>query len=142
MKTLALRFGEQFSPVCGTIEAHKAILREKGYVWYGKLGNPISDKNIRIIMDNDVPKILLICSGKTQRYWASIKEIQKVTPPLEGIPEYYRHNAYNFKTWFKIVSIEDASHDVMSRCTVISSMTSLSQSSRHSMSPVFLIEYK
>ena len=37
MKTIALRFGEHFSPACGTIAAHQEIIDKSGYVWYGKM---------------------------------------------------------------------------------------------------------
>ena len=42
MDTVALRFAENFAPSCGTIAAHQEIIDEKGFAWYGKLGNPIS----------------------------------------------------------------------------------------------------
>ena len=80
MKTIALRFGEYFAPPCGTIAAHQEIIDELGYVWYGKLGSTISDKNVSVIMKNEYPKILLINSGKADRYWADIVEIRKTTP--------------------------------------------------------------
>ncbi len=38
MRTIALRFGEHFSPKCGTIAAHEEIINDIGYVWYGKMG--------------------------------------------------------------------------------------------------------
>ena len=44
MKTIALRFGEHFSPDCGTIAAHQEIIDKLGYVWYGKMGSTVSDK--------------------------------------------------------------------------------------------------
>ena len=42
MKTIALRFGESFSPECGTIAAHQLIIDKLGYVWYGKMGRPVA----------------------------------------------------------------------------------------------------
>lgn len=142
MKTIALRFGEHFAPSCGTIAAHQAIIDDKGYVWYGKLGNTVSDKNISVIMETETPKILLINSGKTDRYLANIVEIKKTTPNLDGIPEYYRDNSEKFKTWFKVISFEPASKNIMSKCYVTSSGATLGEVSKHSMSPYFIIEYK
>lgn len=142
MKTIALRFGEHFAPPCGTIAAHQAIIDDKGYVWYGKLGNTVSDKNISMIMEIEKPKILLINSGKADRYWANIVEIKKTTPNLDGIPEYYRDNNEKFKIWFKIISFEPASKNIMSKCYVTSSGATLGEASKHSMSPYFIIEYK
>lgn len=42
MKTLALRFGETFSPECGTIATHQQVIDEKGCVWWGKTGASVS----------------------------------------------------------------------------------------------------
>ena len=142
MKTIALRFGEHFAPPCGTIAAHQAIIDNKGYVWYGKLGNTVSDKNVSAIMEAEQPKILLINSGKADRYWANIVEVKKTTPDLEAVPEYYRENSEKFKTWFKVISFEVAPKNIMSQCCVASSGAPLGEVSKHSMSPYFIIEYK
>ena len=140
MKTVALRFSDSFAPTEGTIQAHNAIIKAKGYVWYGKLGLPLSNKAISYIIDNDDPMILLIHSGKAARYWAYITEVCKETPELDAVPKYYRANADQFKSWFRITRFENAPKDVLSKCRVISSGATLSEVSRHSMSPYFIIE--
>lgn len=106
MKTIALRFGEHFSPECGTIAAHQAIIDKIGHVWYGKMGSAVSDKVISDIKRADQPRILLIRSGRTERYWAKVLEIQHTVPSLSEIPEYYRDTAGTFKTWFKVSEFE------------------------------------
>ena len=60
MKTLALRFGETFSPKCGTIKAHQQVIDVNGFVWYGKSGAPVADQKIAEIKNIDVSKILEI----------------------------------------------------------------------------------
>ena len=142
MKTVALRFGEHFSPECGTIAAHQQMIDKLGYVWYGKMGNPVSIKLADEIMKQENLRILLISSGKAERYWAYVNEITRVTPPLEEIPAYYRDMSDKFKTWFKVTKFESAPRDIMSKCYVISSGSVLGSVSRHSMSPYFIIEYK
>lgn len=82
MKTIALRFSDNFAPACGTIIAHQQMIDNHGYVWYGKLGTPISNKIADEILNNDDPKILLIHSGQQGRYWAYITEISRELPPL------------------------------------------------------------
>lgn len=139
MKTVALRFGEHFSPECGTIAAHEEVIGQYGYVWYGKMGSKISEKMMREIMASDNPKILLIRSGKVERYWAYIEAIQYAVPNKEAIPEYYRNTAGTFKTWFKVKSFKQADKDVMSQCVVASSGRALGDVSKHSMSPYFII---
>lgn len=66
-------------------------------------------------------------------------KIQHEVPDLKDIPEYYRDMADKFNTWFRIVKFEDAPKDIMRKCTVASSGESLSDASKHSMSPYFKI---
>lgn len=142
MKTIALRFGEHFAPDCGTIAAHQEVIDKQGFVWYGKMGTPVSTKVISLIANNKPLRILLIRSGKAERYWATVIDIQHDVPDREYIPEYYRESAEVFKTWFKVERFDIAEKDVMSQFVVASSGTPLSEVSRHSMSPYFMIEKK
>ena len=139
MKTVALRFANKFAPECGTIEAHNELIKQNGYVWYGKLGNKIAGSMFAEILENESARILLIHSGSTGRYWAYVDKIQHEVPDLKDIPEYYRDMADKFNTWFRIVKFEDAPKDIMGKCTVASSGASLSDASKHSMSPYFKI---
>lgn len=141
MRTVALRFAENFAPECGTIAAHNALIDQIGHVWYGKLGSPVSYKTAGEILDDDEPRILLIHSGSQDRWWAHVEKIQRETPPLSEIPGYYRDSADDFGCWFKISEFEPAEHNVMPRCKVVSSGKVLSSASRHSMSPYFIIDY-
>ena len=140
MKTIALRFADNFAPVGGTIAAHNEIIDKYGYVWYGKLGSAVSQKVIDEIMKNDNPKILLIHSGKTGRYWAYIESVQHDIPEKKTIPEYYKNTAGVFKTWFKVVKIINAPSNVLSICKVASSKRPLAEVSKSSMSPYFIID--
>lgn len=139
LRTIALRFSNKFVPACGTIEAHNELIREKGYVWYGKLGNKIAAGVFGKILENDKPRILLIHSGATNRYWAYVDKIQHDIPERNDIPAYYRDEADKFKTWFRVIRFEDAPRDSMSRCTVASSGQQLVIASKYSVSPFFKI---
>lgn len=142
MKTIALRFSDNFAPACGTIKAHQQMIDNYGYVWYGKLGTPISNKIADEILNNDDPKILLIHSGQQGRYWAYITETSREIPPLHEIPEYYREMNSKFSCWFKVKAFEEAPKGIMSQCYIASSGNTLSEASRHSMSPYFIITFK
>lgn len=142
MKTIALRFGETFSPECGTIAAHHSIIDTIGHVWYGKLGATVSARIIEEMKQCEDPKFLLIKSGKTDRYWVHFKEVLTEKPSVKEYPAYYGEKAEMMKTWFKVTEFEPATRDVMSHCYVASSGNSLSEASRHSMSPYFIIDYK
>ena len=142
MKTIALRFGEHFAPNCGTITAHQALIDKTGYVWYGKMGAPVANSVINDLKEQETIKILLVNSGKFDRYWAYVDEIKKEIPELDCIPEYYRGLVDKFKTWFRITKFEPAPKDIMSKCHVISSGKTLGEVSKHSMNPYFIINYE
>ena len=142
MRTVAFRFAENFAPKCGTIAAHEELSFENGFVWYGKLGATVSAKTSKEILGNDDPAILLVHSGGTDRWWAHVEAIQRETPDLCEIPAYYRDRADDFGCWFKVTRFEKADPKVMSCCFVSSSGKVLTEASRHSMSPYFIIDYK
>lgn len=142
MDTIALRFAENFAPACGTIAAHEEVIVEKGYVWYGKLGNAISNAVASRILANSDPKVLLIHSGASDRFWAHISDIRREQIDEDAIPSYYRDKKEDFGSWLKVLRFERATSDIMSRCVVKSSGKPLSLASRHSMSPYFIIEYE
>ena len=141
MRTIALRYTDKFAPKNGTIQSHLKILEEKGYVWYGKMGTPLSAKVIHILLANKNPRFLLIHSGSFERYWVYIDEISHNEPNYEEFPEYYHSISNNFKTWFRVLRIELADKKVMTKCRVVSSGSLLSMISRASMSPYFIIDY-
>ena len=39
MKTVALRFSDNYAPEEGMIFLHQQLIDKYGYVWYGKFGN-------------------------------------------------------------------------------------------------------
>ena len=141
MRTIALRFSDNFAPPDGTIAEHRKCIYKKGFVWYGKLGSPVSERVCTELLENESPRFLLIHSGKSARYWAYTDRIIKSVPALEDVPEYYRFQADSFRTWFRLIDIEEADKSVMSRCRVASSGMLLSIASRSSMSPYFIIDY-
>ena len=86
------------------------------------------------------PRVLLIHSGGTRRFWVYIDAVQRETPDMEGIPVYYRDKADDFGYWFRVRRFEVAPKDIMAQCAVPSSGNELSIASRRSMSPYFIID--
>ena len=140
MDTVALRFSENFATENGTIFEHNELIKKNGFVWYGKFGLPISLKTKELVLNNDKAKVLLIQSGKTKRFWAYISDIAFEEPPKEEYPSYYHNSAEKVKTWLKVIRFEEADNDIMRKCYVKSSKVPLSDASKHSMSPYFIIE--
>lgn len=66
MRTIALRFADNFAPPEGTIAAHQEVLDQYGCVWFGKLGQPISISVAESILDLENPSILLNSLGELQ----------------------------------------------------------------------------
>lgn len=141
MKTISLRYTDSFAPHNGTIDAHQRIIDEKGYVWYGKMGAPLSQNVANMILGNKHTRFLLIHSGAIERYWMYFDKISRDRPADGEFPSYYQDMADKCGTWFRIIKIETAEKKVISKCKVVSSGASLSEASRHSMSPYFIIDY-
>ena len=120
LRTIALRFSNNFAPDEGTIKAHESVISEIGYVWYGKLGSRISSRVKNDILTSEKHMILLIHNGATGRYWAYIDTIKDETPPPEEIPSYYRNRAKDFSTWFRVLRFEEAPRVILSHCFVVS----------------------
>lgn len=139
MKTIALRFAEYFAPPEGTIVAHEEVINRVGYVWYGKMGTPLSHKVVETILEQESPRILLIHSGGTERYWAYVDDISREKPEESKYPDYYHDKSEKFKTWFKVNRFELAPRGIMAECVVASSGSVLSDASKRSMSPYFII---
>lgn len=142
MKTIALRFADNYAPADGTIKLHEDIITKSGYVWYGKFGNSLSQKNIDMLLEMKERKFLLIKSGCQERYWVYFEDIKKEAIDIDAIPEYYRNDRGKVKCWFKITKFEKADPKVMSKCFVSSNGSPLSNTSKYSMSPYFVIDYK
>lgn len=138
--SFALRFADNFAPNVGTIAAHQAVIDRCGAVWYGKFGSPVSEAKAELVMNQKDSKILLIHSGKNDRWWAHIDAIERKAPS-SGFPSYYGKGLSKFHCWFHVTRIEKAEKDVMSQWIVPSSGKPLSLASRHSMSPYFFIEH-
>lgn len=141
MLTVALRYAENFAPPCGTIAAHQELIDQYGFVWYGKLGAPVSAAVSRELLEQDSPRVLLIHSGSTDRFWAHISNISRELPERRYVPPYYRDKVSDFHCWLKVEKLVAAPRNVMARCFVRSSGKPLSVASRHSMSPYFIVDY-
>ena len=120
---------------------HQEIINDVGFVWYGKFGNTLSQKIIDELMSQSPKKILLIKSGFPERYWAYFDKIQKEKPKdLNTIPNYYRKETNKIKCWFRITRFEKTDNNIMSKFIISSSKMPLSEASKHSLNPYFIIE--
>lgn len=114
MKTIAIRFSDNFAPKEGTIAAHESLIKSNGYVWYGKMGSHrMSPHVIEEVMKNGEATILLIHTQSRIHYLAKVKEIKEKCPEPSLIPSYYRDRLSDFANWFKIVSFEPVGEETL-----------------------------
>lgn len=143
MKTIALRYSDNYAPEEGTITLHKSVIEKEGFVWYGNFGHKVSEKIIQEQLKNSDPKFILIKSNSNDYYWAHFTAyLSNTPPPQKYIPKYYRNKSDIIKTWFKIIELEKIDQNEIDKCVVISSGDSLIDSCNKCMTSYFKIEYK
>ena len=108
--TLILRFRD-FSEL-STIEEHKRIIEENGYVYWGWWAKPQETVPLKDIMEfrksleSSTKNIILFDSGNQKLYTATCSGIYVNNGELcsveesSSIPEYYRNT--NCRMWFKL----------------------------------------
>lgn len=112
-KTLVLRFRNLVAP--DTIEVHKKLIEENGYVWWGWWHKPDEHipRDFIASLKRETEKLLfLIDSGNKLLYKAIFEDIKMTSdendliesPDIKKTPEYYSKNKYMM--WFKFKSIE------------------------------------
>lgn len=138
MRTIALRFSDNFAPKSGTIAEHEKIIAKEGFVWYGKLGNKISSKIFASILANGPVKILMIKTGSQERYWATLEDVSYEKQDIH--PDYYEQEAAQMNTWLKIIKFEPADENILERCIIPSTGNKLSEIYKRSMGSYFNIE--
>lgn len=138
MRTIALRFSDNFAPKTGTIEEHRKVISKKGYVWYGKLGNKISPKIFKEILAKGPVKVLFIKASSPERYWMTLEEVSYEKQDIH--PDYYGQEAVHMNTWLKITNIEPADPNILERCIIPSTGNKLSDIYKRSMGSYFNIE--
>ena len=112
-----LRFRDLVTECGGTIEQHKRIIAEKGYVWWGWWNKgheklPFDEIVVLTGRVQDNPETFyLLDSGQNKLYKALCTDISRGkngkegTPETECTPDYY--NVQKYFAWFKFSSIEE-----------------------------------
>ena len=114
---VVLRFRDLVTECGGTIEQHKRIIAEKGYVWWGWWNKgheklPFDEIVVLTGRVQDNPETFyLLDSGQNKLYKALCTDISRGkngkegTPETECTPDYY--NVQKYFAWFKFSSIEE-----------------------------------
>ena len=116
IETVILRFRDLVTTNNGTIENHKSIIEQYGYVWWGwwKKGNektPVEEFSfLSSKAKENLIEIFLIDSGQNLVYKATCGDIEIrentacSSPEPKKTPQYYREQQYF--VWFKFMNIE------------------------------------
>lgn len=141
MRTIALKFHDNFWPMRSMFDEHQSYLSANGFTWWGKTGVPISKKVASEVLASDDLRVLLIHSGEKDRWWAHVDQIVYDCPNEAFIPSWYHDNLGNYNCWLRVTQFEPAPKDVMSWCLVASSGKPLFRASSFSRSNYFIIDY-
>lgn len=120
IELLALRFRDLAGP---TIDEHRAVIDQHGYVWWGWWSKPF-EQVPRDVFAHFADEIaahgevewLLVDSGNDEVYRAHVTEIHySPSSASEGSPDVHRTPAYysrqEYRAWFRITGIEDATEE-------------------------------
>ena len=121
------------------IEQHQAIIAERGYCWYGKLGGITREIVIHAIKISESPIIMLYSKGK-----AFLCDFVEMTTekPIDGYPKYYDEQQIYPSCYFKLTSIEPVDLSILNHLYVRSSKRKLSEVfSKQCMSSTLLVAY-
>ena len=148
-KHILLRYNDHLK--YDTIKCHKEVIDQSGYVWFGKIGSPVSKEYIASCkgLINSEQKIELFLlkskSNKNTLYKTNILDLTNsdLTKSTERnfIPEYYRDANYNIKCWFKLNRFLKLPTSYLGKLSVSSSGMSVLESINTSMSGILYVEY-
>lgn len=128
-QTVILRFRDLVTQKDDTINRHKEVIRQKGYVWWGwwSKGNekvPFEEFwMLKGCVKNEAKILYLMDSGQSKLYKAKCSDIECFSdaegksPDLAYTPNYY--NDQEYFAWFKLDEIEECNDDEVRKYTYV-----------------------
>lgn len=147
---ILLRFNDHLK--YDTIQCHKEVIDANGFVWFGKIGSPVSKVFILSCQDSIQAgeKVnLFLVKSKSSNNMLYKSEILHITnsdlrksPDNIFIPEYYRHANHNIHCWFKLNKLLRLPSSYLGKLSVASSTMPVLETIGSSMSGILYVEYK
>ena len=146
---LVVRFSDTLFEVGDVVALHNEVVENHGSVWFGKLGQTLSQSRVDILskqMEQGIPTFLYLVKGnrrKSTAYRASLLQLGKETPKeTRLIPRYYTEKdlIQYMKAWMKIRLIEPINMSDMSALKAINSVYPISETLVRSSSGYFLVQ--
>jgi hypothetical protein len=146
---LVVRFSDNLFSVGDVVAKHNNVCSQKGYVWFGKLGQTISQGRVDLLNTQIVRGIqtfVFLVTGNRRKstfYRAVILAVANKIPESEKatIPQYYYEKGLipYMKTWVKITKIDAIEISTISNLRAISSVLPLQETLTRSSSGYFLV---
>ncbi len=146
---LAIRFSDNLFSIGDVVVKHNEVFYQKGYVWFGKMGQTISQTRMDLLnrqIAQSIPTFVYLVKGNRKKstfYRADLIAITKELPIGEevAIPSYYQNNnlLQYMKTWVRISEIVAIEISVISHLQAIGSVFPLQETLIRSSSGYFLV---
>ena len=145
---LVIRFSDSMFDVGDVVSIHNGLVEKHGSVWFGKLGQTISQKRVDLInkqIELGIETFLYLVKGnrkKSTAYQAKIISVKKSLPDQNHlIPEYYSTKAIQkyMKVYIRVGMIHEIRLSEMENLKAISSIFSITETIEKSSSGYFLV---
>lgn len=145
---LVIRFSDSMFEVGNVVDLHNNVTKKCGSVWFGKMGQTISQKRVELINNqiaNSVDTYLYLVKGnrrKSTAYQAKIISVSKTTPDqTDMFPDYYTDKGIlkYMKVYIQIGKIKEIDLGQMEDLKAISSIFSITETIERSSSGYFFV---
>jgi len=146
----AVRFSDNLFSVGNVVERHNELVKHLGYVWFGKMGMPISQNRIDMVnqqIQNNIPTNLFLVQGnrkKSNYFKANLLSVARELPKSDkgSFPKYYNENKIikHIQTWFKITEIYPIDSSEINNLKAISSINPLGETLVRSSTGYFMVQ--
>jgi len=146
---LAVRFSDNLFSVGDVVEKHNQVVSKFGYVWFGKLGQTISQNRMDMLntqIAKSIPTYAYLVKGNRKKstfYRAKLLGISKELNKEEKkfVPAYYTEAKLQkyISTWMKVSEIEPIEASTISNLKALNSVFKLEETLVRSSSGYFLV---
>ena len=145
---LVVRFSDTMFGVGNVVARHNEVIETQGAVWFGKLGQTISQTRVDALnnqIEKGIPTFLYLVKGnrkKSTAYRTTLLQVSKEKPEdTTSIPAYYveKDLLKYMKAWMKIGQIDSIDMVEMDGLRAISSVYPITETLAKSSSGYFLV---
>ena len=135
-KYLLMRYSSGYVRDC--ILQHRQVLQEKGFCWYGKIGNVPSDRILNTVFGEPEPQMVLY--RKNAAYVCRMDKYS-LKKPSEGTPTYYETEGIFLNIYFRLTAIDECDPIIFHDSIAVSTGTFVEDVVYHSRIPFMLCQY-